>query len=225
MLLRLASPTSSVLRKGLGSPLWTRQWKNRGRRSFFASSTDHTRLLKEAEVHRVDNTEDGTVQYVLVDYGMDAATVKKVPQLHLGRLSCTTISKSKTIINGVKVVNKTLGDCTDVCGKLLEAALSDARQSGSDDIRGLAALHGVSEYVLGQSSVSPSIKAIAKNESESTSDQDEWEKVCHLFVEKGMSTEAKLYQDHGGILSHIEHGADTGDYANTCAGSMAVFRF
>lgn len=202
------------------------------RRSFFASSTDHTRLLNEAEVHRLDdnNTIDdssGTVrQYVLVDYGMDVETVRKVPQLHLGRLFLL----DGKIIYGAKVVNETLGDCTNVCGRLLEAALEDARKVASssgdgDSIQALATLHGLSDYVLQQADVSASVTAIAQNKSESTNDAQAWESMCRDFVEAGQSSEAILYQAHGGTLSHVEHQRDTSDYANTCAGSMAVFRF
>jgi hypothetical protein len=179
--------------------------------------------VQDAEVHRLDDNDNPNVhQYVLVDYGMDLATVQKVPQLHLGRLSWDS---STNTISGVKVVNKTLGECQNVCGKLLESALKDARQSSSSDIRGMASLHGLSDYVLKQPDASPSVQAIAKNEAQSTCDQVAWEKLCHDFVEKGMSSEAKMYQEHGGILSHIEHDADASDYANTCAGSIAVFRF
>ncbi|KAG7349229.1 hypothetical protein IV203_011826 [Nitzschia inconspicua] len=100
----------------------------RCRRTFFASSTDHTRLLQEAEVHCLVEEDDNETginkrQYVLVDYGMDLATVKKVPQLHLGRL----FLEGNTIY-GAKVVNRTLGECSVVWGKLLEAALEDVRK-------------------------------------------------------------------------------------------------
>jgi hypothetical protein len=180
-------------------------------------------LLKDAEVHRLDG-DDGQHQYVLVDYGMDLETVRKVPQLHLGRL----FRDGKTIY-GAKVVNKTLGDCAKVCGKLLEAALDDAwkQSSGGDDIQALATLHGLSDYVLEKQNgdTSPTIIEIAQNQADSTSDGQAWETICLHFVQAGLSSEANLYQNHNGKFSHIGHNRDTTDYANTCAGSMAVFRF
>ena len=58
------------------------------RRTFFASSTDHTRLLEEAEVHKLI-VDDNIYQYVLVDYGMDTSTVVS---------KGTTITFSKNIL-------------------------------------------------------------------------------------------------------------------------------
>ena len=79
---------------------------------FFASSTDHTRLLAEAEVHRWvvppdNNNSTSRTQYVLVANGMDLEMVKQVPQLHLARLFVTS---DQSTMYGAKVVNRTLGD-------------------------------------------------------------------------------------------------------------------
>jgi hypothetical protein len=73
------------------------------KRCFFASSTDHTRLLRDSEVHRLpptlettDLSSNGTttqaiIRYVMASSGMDTATVIKVPQLHLARL-CVSVT-------------------------------------------------------------------------------------------------------------------------------------
>jgi len=126
----------------------------RQRRPFFASSTDHTRLLAEAEVHRLPSSaakdDDHHQQYVLAASGMDVAMVQKVPQLHLARLlvSCSTSSSSEqtTVLHDAKVINKTLGQPMDVLGKLVDAALEDAASSTSIEARGR--LHGLSDWVV-----------------------------------------------------------------------------
>jgi hypothetical protein len=220
---------------------------HRRRRTFFASSTDHTRLLKEAEVHRLDSNSVTDLcrlscQYVLVDYGMDKDTVQKVPQLHLARLWLDRRrhdddDNDNIKIYGAKVVNRSLGKCQNVCGKLVDAALSDCSSSSSSSslvVEGWATLHGLSDHVLKQQQPQQShttattmlLYDVARNNIDSTTEHKEaWELACQEFIEQGHSDEANLYRDHGGILCRIEHNADTSDYADTCAGSMAVFRF
>lgn len=197
-----------------------------GVRSFFASSTDHTRLLKEAEIHCISQ-DNGVKQYVLVAEGMDIDTVAKVPQLHLARIYLDG-SANIPKIYGAKVVNRTLGDCSQVCARLLDAALTDA----GPDAQAWSTLHGLSEWVLQQGNdvdaftgldeaKLQAVQAIAKNESDTSNEL--WESVAMEFVNKGLGDEAKLYGEKGS-LDRIEHKADTSEFANTCGGSMAVFR-
>ena len=87
------------------------------RPKFFVSSNDHTRLLKEAKIHCIAR-DNGVKQYVLVADGM-----AKVPQLHLARIYLDGSTNIPNIY-GAKVVNRTLGDCSQVCARLLDAALS-----------------------------------------------------------------------------------------------------
>lgn len=167
-------------------------------RTFFASSTDHTNLLKEAEVHCITTApddeddkenkrkrkeqgaeEEGIVilsrkQFVLVASGMDIDMVQKVPQLHLARIfldeilitndndNDNTTDASTTIIkkvHGTKVINRTLGNCQDVCSdKLLTQVLMEAKTSNTDNsnnsttirIEAYATLHGLSDWILKQ---------------------------------------------------------------------------
>jgi hypothetical protein len=109
------------------------------RRFFFASSTDHTRLLDEADVHRV-TLVDGVTQYVMAPNGTDLEIVQKVPQLHLARLFV-----KDNVLYGAKVINRTLGEPKLVCGKILDAALQDV---GIDKARARSTLHGLSDWVL-----------------------------------------------------------------------------
>lgn len=175
------------------------------------------------------------VQYVLAGHGMDRETVRRVPQLHLARLWVEDGWK----IWGAKVVNRTLGGCEGVCPRLLEAALSDVAKGGTD-AEAWASLHGLSDRVLlalpaeaggddgdsrSNSSATTTLRAIAKNKVDSTEGKEAWEARCVDFVEGKWSSEANLYLNHGGVFSRIEHNVDSTEYSDTCAGSMAVFRF
>jgi hypothetical protein len=192
--------------------------------------------LEEAEVHRLrSSVDDGVYQYVLVDYGMDTATVEKVPQLHLARIF---FDGTRNRIYGAKVINRTLGTCDVVCnGKLLDRVLSDATSNNNNNnntqhqLHGWATLHGLSDYITGkdqqQTSYSSSIiQSIAANRAsiETAYQEEEWANVCIDFIEQGLSKESNLYSAKG-VFSHIEHHADTSDYSDTCGGSMAVYTF
>ena len=79
---------------------------------FFASSTDHTRLLAEAEVHcwvvpSDNNNSSSRTQYVLVVNGIDLEMVKRGPQLHL---TCLFVTSDQRATYGVKVVNRAVED-------------------------------------------------------------------------------------------------------------------
>jgi hypothetical protein len=202
------------------------------KRSFFASSTDHSKLLREAEVHCLQQ-DDGSRQYVMVAAGVDMNTVRKVPQLHLARLHV----KGKTI-HGAKVINRTLGSPADVCGKLVDAALKDAG-SGA---KARSTLHGLSAWVLQGIQMHEHIDTFMKLkeaelkavESIAVGELDEkvynagkegWEKLAREYLGKRMGEEAALYQSKGGTISTVEHLADTSEFANTSGGAMAIFSF
>jgi hypothetical protein len=184
--------------------------------------------LKEAEIHCLSGANNSK-QYVMAASGLDLETVQKVPQLHLARLWLTDGNR----IHSAKVVNRTLGDCSHVCERLLDAALSDAVAAGPV-VEGWSTLHGLSEWVLKQNTNNDlfAIAIAKKNESSisSSSENDDnerdniWETVAMDFVNQGLSDESNLYREKG-LLNRIEHNADTSEFANTCAGSMAVFRF
>jgi hypothetical protein len=215
------------------------------KRPFFASSTDHTTLLQNAEVHRllvgqaVGGGRDAPpqYQYVLVAQGTEVGLVQKVPQLHLARLWW---DPSTNTIYGAKVVNRTLGSIPEVCPRLLDAALKDAIKASSAErstfsIQGRSTLHGLSEWVLQQNRDSNNHKhkdeekvpAMARGGEfkKDEYDQAEWERVATKFVHNGQSVESNLYQSRGGVLSHIEHHCDTSDFASSSRGAMAVFQF
>lgn len=188
------------------------------RRTFFASSTDHTRLLKEAKIHCL-LLDGGKKQYVLAADGVDMDMVKKVPQLHLAR-----VYLDGPKIYGAKVVNRTLGSIPEVCGRLLDAALSDGGKEAH------AALHGLSEWVQKE-------KLVGRKESE-TKILDEiangildnyddilWQPLAMEYAASGMAGEANLYAEKNGILIRIAHQADTSEFANTSGGAMAIFNF
>ena len=194
-------------------------------RPFFASSTDHTRLLADSEVHSWElKQEDGgnTIkQFVLVAYGMDLDMVHKVPQLHLARLFL-----SSDTMWGAKVVNRTLGDPSHVCAKLVDAARSDGA------LRAKSSLHGLSDYVLNKSP-SESLVAVAEGRhlvGDYGDDNDDvlriqWETHAREYIETRECLEANLYLDKGAVLTKILHHEDTSDFADTCGGAMALLEF
>lgn len=214
------------------------------KRSFFASSTDHTRLLQDAEVHRLPHGNDGTTQYVMVAAGSETEMVKKVPQLHLARLYVT-----HDCLHGAKVINKTLGHMEDVCGKLVDAALADIP---GQHAKARSNLHGLSPWVLKGASGDPNsdhtsmvalrgyspqdrdaVAAIATarypwsydDELVYDAGKDLWEQCAREFIKQKHSHEAELYKSKGAKLDKIEHRADKSDYASTCGGAMAFFKF
>jgi hypothetical protein len=200
------------------------------KRTFFASSTDFTRLLDEAEVHRIPQ-DDGSTQYVMAASGTDADMVKKVPQLHLARLFVL----DKTLF-GAKVVNRTLGSPSVVCEKLIDAALKDAGAGA----QARSTLHGLSDWVLKGIKEKEGIDAKLKDaeikalEAIAAGELDEkvynvgkegWEKLAREYIEKGNGGEAMMYVSKGGKLVAVEHLADTSEFSNTSGGAMAVFSF
>lgn len=221
-------------------------------RPFFASSTDHTRLLHDAEVHRLPVAKDGVRQYVMASAGMDAAMVHKVPQLHLARL----FVEDNGTLYGAKVINRTLGSLDAVCGKLVDAALADVRGAA----RARSTLHGLSEFVLlgietldGSNAAAAAahpasscreilqglsiadlsaVKAIASSKSNEEEEEEEcasakrtWELLAWEFVGQKQSSETLLYLSKGATLASIAHRSDTSDFSNTCGGAMVLLRF
>jgi hypothetical protein len=202
-------------------------------RSFFASSTDHTRLLAESEVHRLTSGETET-QYILAPGGTSWEIVQKVPPLHLARL---TVRNNETIMNA-KVVTRTLGNAETVCQKLLAAALSDIAKLSSKPAQALSTIHGVSSWAEKsfQSEDPAELDVVRKIASGDLStlrqqmDQSIWEKVCRAYLSNASSCirpedEVLLYLKNGAKIIGIEHLADVGDYADQCGGAMAVLEF
>jgi hypothetical protein len=191
------------------------------KRPFFASSTDHTRLLAEADVHCI--SKDGMKQYVLAANGMDLDTVQKVPQLHLARLA---LDGKK--IHGAKVVNRTLGDPKHVCTRLLDAALKDVGLGAE----AWSTLHGLSEWVAkgdadalqGMDKAQLDILQGIASGKGSEYHEKGWETVAMEFVNLGLGSESNLYMKQG-KLDRIEHKADGSEFANTSGGAMAIFKF
>jgi hypothetical protein len=205
------------------------------RRPFFASSTDHTRLLADAQVHRLptDPTNSNLQhQYVLVAAGMDLVMVQKVPQLHLARLLSFSANGDDGIImmGGAKVVTRTLGAPAQVCGPLVEAARKDGI------VHAKSTLHGLSDYVraLPEGPVAgvpdqhwDAVQAMAHGKDFSHDDElgAAWEILARDFIASGLCLEANLYVAQGGRLTEILPHEDSSEFADTCAGAMAVFRF
>jgi hypothetical protein len=211
------------------------QW----RRSFFASATDHTTLLSTAEVHCLPDVKDSSKrQYVLAAQGMEAEKVKLVPYLHLARI---WFDVEENTMFGAKVVNRTLGDAVDVCDRLVDAVLQDAKP----EVKARSTLHGLSEWVLDSknSSIEAILSSMDENEVKAVqmiarnaaaeenpnalydAGKKGWEALATEFVSLGEGQEAALYMSKGGSLGAIEHHADTSAYANTAGGAMAIFSF
>jgi hypothetical protein len=203
-------------------------------RSFFASSTDHTRLLAESEVHRLKSGETET-HYILAPGGTSWEIVQKVPPLHLARL---TVRNNETIMNA-KVVTRTLGNAEAVCQKLLDAALSDIAKLSSKPAHALSTIHGVSSWAEKSfQSEDPAeldvVRRIASGDlsalRQQLNHQSMWEKVCLAYVSNASSCirpedEVLLYLKNGAKIISIEHLADVSDYADQCGGAMALLAF
>lgn len=206
------------------------------KRTFFASSTDHTSLLKNATVHRISITSEdpnngdvyGKRQYILIPNGTDLNLALKVDKLHLAR-----ISADRNFIYGAKVVQRTLGPTSIVCNRLVEAALEDIKSEGNDDPIALASLGGLSRWVVkgieGKETIEAftsmdehtflAVKAIATQiprEGHSVVGQGTyrdgevgWRALAQEYVNLGLSDEAKLYLNQGFHLSGIDPLADT----------------
>jgi hypothetical protein len=202
------------------------------KRWFFASSTDHTTLLKFAQVHCL-NEREGVHRYVMAAEGIDFETVAKVPQLHLARLD-----RKDNLVFGAKVINRTLGTPAQVCGKLLDRALQDMGSEKGAQAR--STLHGLSAWVIRglqkdlaidtlsqlRASELEAIAAIARGEAGAEAydvGRASWEQLIVEFVEKGLGEEAELYLSKGGGFLTVEHHSDQSEYADTSAGSMALF--
>lgn len=115
------------------------------RRSFFASSTDHTTLLSNAKVHcltQEDGDSNGQRQYILLPQDISLDLAKKVDKLHLARLYA-----KNNVIYGAKVIQRTLGTESDVCMPLLHAALDDISSKGGEKAIALASLDGLCRWV------------------------------------------------------------------------------
>lgn len=204
-------------------------------RTFFASSTDHKRLLQEAEVHRLEQDDGSVRMYVMAAGGTDLETVKKVPQLHLARIY---FRHDTNTMFGAKVVNRTLGDPLQVCPMLVDAILADV----GTGCQALSTLHGLSDWVLRGIEGKEEIEALSKlPESQLDSltkiakgrdlevsydnGKDSWEQLAAEYVLKGLGAESSLYTSKGATLVGIEHDTDRSDFSSTCAGAMARLSF
>lgn len=245
-------------------------------RSFFASSTDHTRLLQESRVFRLPQSDNGDnnnsnketdhVMYVLAASGSELALVQKVPHLHLARLHRSTTKENAddngggggdNVIQlwGAKVVNRTLGLPVHVCGKLVDAALEDALvgSNGNDNnsktytnsvVTAKTTLHGMCDWVsklsdeqlrdiVAGSDNDCNIAALREiahcknNNQVYAQHQKQWEALAQHYVLncQDLAHEAALYQSKGAQFKAIFHHADTSEFADTCAGTMALMEF
>jgi hypothetical protein len=188
------------------------------RRTFFASSTDFTRLLQDSEVHCMPQ-DDGVKQYVLAASGMEEAMVRKVPQLHLARLYL-----KNDIMYGAKVVNRTLGDIPNVCARLVDAARKDGGKEARSNLHGLAEWV-ISEKLEGLEDAEIKIVARIADGNIDTYDKKIWEKLALEYVNEAKGDEANLYLEKGASLIRIEHHIDTSEFSDTSGGAMAIFEF
>lgn len=217
-------------------------------RSFFASSTDHTLLLKNATVHRVNITGDenpyGKRQYILIPLGTDIKLALRVDKLHLARLSV-----DDNVIFGAKVVQRTLGPSSIVCSKLLQRALEDIKSQGKVPVA-LASLEGLSRWVMkgleGEEKIGAlknmdvksfdAIKAIATQiprlghsvvgQGTYNEGSDGWKNLAEEYINVGLSQEGNLYSSHGFRFEGIDLLVDTSREGIVDAGgAMARYTF
>jgi hypothetical protein len=55
--------------------------------------------------------------------------------------------------------------------------------------------------------------------------RESWEMLVAEFIEQDLEGETALYRSKGGKLLTVEHLSDKSEYADTSAGSMALFTF
>jgi hypothetical protein len=218
------------------------------KRTFFASSTDHTTLVANAKIHRVGDDKYGKRTYILIPDGTDIDLALKVDKLHLGR-----IFADKNYIYGAKVVQRSLGSHSDVCKRLLDMALEDSMSQGEDPVA-LASLHGLSRWLVegieGKNEIAllnelknsdeksfEACKAIATGipraghsvvgQGTYRDAESAWRNLANEYVVSlKMSDEANLYQENDAKLVGIDHLADTSKEGMMGAGgSMARFIF
>lgn len=168
------------------------------RRTFFASSTDHTTLLANAKVHMIanDGSDDkyGERSYILIPDGTDVDLALKVDKLHLARLKA-----SKNFIYHAKVVQRSLGTPAEVCTSLLEAALKDAKSQGEQPIA-LASLSGLTQWVAG------GIEKISNNDNNGDNSSDEGENssiVIQSLLKDLQSRDEKTFEAVKSIATGI----------------------
>eukprot|EP00978_Attheya_sp_CCMP212_P046238 scaffold379947_cov43-Attheya_sp.AAC.1 len=149
----MRSTSSSATQRSCWNPdskkvdgfLWTTK------RTFFASSTDHTTLLQNAKLHRMTNANNtsGLTEYVLAPNDADLDLIRKVPQLKLAQLFVQEQDHDKNhLLFGAKVVQRTLGSTKTVCSPLVDAALQDiAAANKGTNTYALARLDGLCEWV------------------------------------------------------------------------------
>ena len=218
-------------------------------RSFFASSTDHTTLLSNATAHRVGDDDDGYGQrnYILVPHDTPLDLAIKVDKIQLARLSA-----HRNVIYGAKVIQRTLGAPTHVCGELLDMALKDASSKGETPMA-VASLQGLSKWVArgirGEEVINSlkeieetdegtyeAVKAIATGiprpghtvvgQGTYRDGKEAWSDIAEEYIKLGMSDEAELYRSKGATLVAIEHLADTSREGLVDAGgAMVRFQF
>ncbi len=216
-------------------------------RSFFASSTDHTNLLANANVHRVGE-KHGERSYILIPDGTDLELALKVDKLQLARI----FADGKHIY-GAKVVQRTLGTYAEVCKPLVKMALDDAMSQGEEPIA-LASINGLSKWVVGGIDGDHDIKSLGILESDDASIYEAcvaiatgvprpghsvvgqgtyrdgeigWTRLASEFVSlKNHDGESLLYEQSGGQLIGIDYLADTSrEGLMEAGGAMARFRF
>lgn len=218
------------------------------KRSFFASSTDHTSLVDNAVIHRIgDDGAYGTREYALIPQDIPLELAKKDSKLKLASLY-----GNKNVIFGAKVITKSIGSMEEVCGGLVDAALEDASSQGEQP-QGIATLHGLCDWVVRGINDQEEIAALetlqandpqtyeavvaiatgVPRESHTVvgmgtfrDGQYGWGELAKEFVNRKLGDEVRLYESKGGEFVAIEHLADhSEDYIKSAGGAMARFFF
>jgi len=218
------------------------------RRSFFASSTDHTSLVDNAIIHRIgDDGPYGAREYALVPADIPLELAKKDSKLKLA-----SIYANKNIIFGAKVITKSIGSMEEVCCGLVDAALEDASSQGEQP-QGIATLHGLCDWVVRGVNDEEDIRVLETLQAKDPQTYEAvvaiatgvpreshtvvgmgtfrdgqygWGELAKEFVNRKLGDEVRLYESKGGELVAIEHLADHSEaYIKSAGGAMARFFF
>jgi len=221
------------------------------KRSFFASSRDHTSLLSSATKHRIDHP-DGSKEYINFASNTSLEMALKVNKLHLGRVRVRTDPETNTtVIFDAKVIQKALGGMESVCGPLIDMALNDANGT----VEGLASMpelcRWVSKGVDGKESINAlqklideggdqkyfeAIKAIATGIPRPghsvvgigtyKDGRDGWINLAMEHINMGHSDQGELYKSRNAKLVGIDYLADDSkDGLISSGGAIARFHF
>jgi hypothetical protein len=203
-------------------------------------------IQKFYKIHRAENTETGSKEYLLLPPKKSIQDAKLDPSLKLAALY-----RHRNIIFAARTFQKqyALGD---ICLPLVELALKEAGENG-DQPQAIASLAGLSEWVnscLKAEQESTELEKLRQNDPVTfeaveaiatgvprkdhsvvgigtyRDAEQGWKALAREYVERNHAEEVNLYEKVGARLVDIEHMADQNPaYLKSAGGAMARLFF